>query len=51
MFFFLKALISKRYVMVLAGRWRKPAYSQIHDNTITKAQSAKAFKKCFYGFC
>jgi hypothetical protein len=50
-FCFLKALISERYVMVLAGRWRKLAYDQIHDNSRTKAQSAKDFKKGFCGFC
>ena len=33
--------------MVLAGRWWKLAYSQIHDNGRTKAQSAKACKKGF----
>ena len=37
--------------MVLAGRWWKPAYSQILDNGRTKAQSAKAFKKGIPGFC
>ena len=36
--------------MVLAGRWWKPAYCQILDNDITKAQSAKDFKKGFLGF-
>jgi hypothetical protein len=49
-FFFLKALISERYVVALAGRWWKFAYSQIHDNDGTKAQSAKDFKKGFYDF-
>jgi len=49
-FFFLKALISERYVVALAGRWWKFAYIQIHDNDGTKAQSAKDFKKGFYGF-
>ena len=44
-FCFLKALISERYVMILAGNWWKFAYRQIHDNIITEAQSAKAFKK------
>ena len=37
--------------MILAGRWWKPAYNQILDNGITKAQSAKDFKKGFSGFC
>ena len=36
--------------MVLAGRWWKPAYCQILDNDITKAQRAKAFKKGFLRF-
>jgi hypothetical protein len=43
----LKALISERYVMALAGRWWKLVYGQIHDNDRTKAQSAKDFKKGF----
>ena len=51
MFFFLKALISKGYVLLLLGKWWKLAYNQIHDDNRTKAQSAKAFKKCFQGFC
>ena len=51
MFFFLKALISEGYVLLLAGRWWKLAYSQILDNGITKAQSAKDVKKGFLGFC
>ena len=46
-FFFLKALISERYVMILAGRWWKLAYKQLHGNSRTKAQSAKACKKGF----
>jgi hypothetical protein len=46
-FFFLKDLISERYVMLLTGRWWKLAYDQIHDDSRTKAQSAKAFKKGF----
>ena len=50
-FFFLEALISERYVMVLAGNWWKLAYDQIHDDSRTKAQSAKASKKGFLGFC
>ena len=50
MFFFLKALISERYVMLLAGRWWKLAYRQIHGNGRTKAQSAKACKKRFLRF-
>jgi len=50
MFFFLKALISERYVMILTERWWKPAYNQIPDNGRTRAQRAKAFKKGFAGF-
>ena len=51
MFFFLRALISERYVMVSAGRWWKLAYSQIHDDSITKAHSDKALRKGFLVFC
>jgi hypothetical protein len=51
MFFFLKALISKGYVLLLLGKWWKLAYNQIHDDNRTKAQSAKASKKGFLGFC
>ena len=47
MFFFLKALISERYVMLLAGRWWKLAYDQLHDDNRTEAQSAQAFGKDF----
>ena len=47
-FFFLKALISERYVLLLAGRWWKRAYDQFHDDR--KAQSAKAFEKGFLWF-
>ena len=36
--------------MLLAGRWWKFAYKQIHDNSRTKAQSAKAYKKWFLRF-
>ena len=50
-FFFLEALISERYVRLLAGNWWKLAYDQIRDDRITKAQSAKASKKGFLGFC
>ena len=50
-FFFLEALISERYVMLLSGRWWKLAYGQIHDNDRTKAQGAKGSKKGFLGFC
>ena len=46
-FFFLKALISERYVMLLAGRWWKLAYDQLHGDNRTKAQSAQAFGKDF----
>jgi hypothetical protein len=49
-FFFLKALISERYVLLLAGRWWKLAYDQIHVDSRTKAQSAKAFEKGFLWF-
>ena len=49
-FFFLKALPDGGRVQLLAGRWWKLAYDQIHDNNRTKAQSAKAFKKGFMGF-
>ena len=31
--------------MVLVGRWWKFTYDQIRDNSRTKAQSAKTFKK------
>jgi len=51
MFFFLRALISERYVLLSTGRWGKLAYSQIHDDNRIKAQSAKAFKKGLLGFC
>ena len=37
--------------MVLVGRWCKFTYDQIRDNSRTKAQSAKTFKKGFCGFC
>ena len=37
--------------MVLAGKWGKLAYRQIHDDSRTRAQSAKALKKGFRGFC
>ena len=33
--------------MLLAGRWWKLAYNQLHDDNRTKAQSAKAFGKDF----
>ena len=46
-FFFLKALTSAGWVLLLAGRWWKLAYDQIHDDSRTKAQSAKAFEKGF----
>ena len=36
--------------MLLAGRWWKLAYKQIHGNSRTKAQSAKACKKWFLRF-
>lgn len=37
--------------MLLAGNWWKLAYDQNHDDSRTKAQSAKASKKGFLGFC
>ena len=50
-FFFLKALTSAGWVLLSAGRWWKRAYDQFHDDSRTKARSAKAFIKCFDGFC
>ena len=36
---------------MLLRRWWKFTYDQIHNDNRTKAQSAKTFKKGFYGFC
>ena len=36
--------------MLLTGRWWKLAYDQIHDDSRTKAQSAKASKSVFSVF-
>jgi hypothetical protein len=37
--------------LVLAGRWWKFTYNQIHDDSRTEVQSAKTLKKGFLGFC
>ena len=36
---------------LLAGRWRKLAYSQMPDDNGPKAPSAKTFARGFEGFC
>ena len=36
--------------MLLAGRWWKLAYDQVHDDNRTKAHSAKTSKKGFLWF-
>jgi hypothetical protein len=36
--------------MLLAGSWWKLAYTKLHGNSRTKAQSAKAYKKWFCWF-
>ena len=50
-FCFLKVLMSKGHVLLLAGRWWKLASNQIHDKRRTKAQSAKLSKRVFMVFC
>ena len=50
-FCFLGVLPDGGRVLVLTGRWWKLAYDQIHDDSRTKAQSAKTTKKGFLGFC
>ena len=49
-FFFLKTLISERYVMSLLGKWWKPAYNQIHNNDRTKGTKCQSLQKGFLRF-
>ena len=37
--------------MLLAGRWWKCTYKQIHVDSRTEAHSAEALKKYLYCFC